>query len=108
MRVGEVFHLTHDDLILDGPTPVAHIRAKDVVPGEKPWRPKNGEERAVPLSPRAVAMLRTLPRRRRWATPGPWLCCSDPGGSFSCAGGRQGAVERLHTRRGQLVGGQGL
>ncbi len=66
MRVGEVIHLTHDDLILDGPTPVAHIRAKDVVPGEKPWRPKNGEERAVPLSPRAVAMLRTLPRRRRW------------------------------------------
>ena len=66
MRVGEVIHLTHDDLMLDGPTPVAHIRAKEVVPGEKPWRPKNGEERAVPLSPRAVSMLRSLPRRRRW------------------------------------------
>jgi site-specific recombinase XerD len=25
MRVGEVVHLTHDDLTLDGPTPVAHI-----------------------------------------------------------------------------------
>ncbi len=66
MRVGEVIHLTHDDLMLDGPTPVAHIRAKEVVPGEKPWRPKNGEERAVPLSDRAVSMLRTFPRRRRW------------------------------------------
>ena len=32
----------------------------------RPWRPKNGEQRAVPLSPRAVAMLRDLPRRRRW------------------------------------------
>lgn len=59
MRVGEVIHLTWDDLILDGPTPVAHIGPKEVVPGEKPWRPKNGEQRAV-------AMLRDLPRRRRW------------------------------------------
>lgn len=66
MRVGEVIHLTWDDLILDGPTPVAHIRPKEVVPGAKPWRPKNGEQRAVQLSPRAVAMLRDLPRRRRW------------------------------------------
>jgi site-specific recombinase XerD len=66
MRIGEVVHLTHDDLTLDGPTPVAHIRPKEVVPGARPWRPKNGEQRAVPLSPRAVAMLRDLPRRRRW------------------------------------------
>lgn len=66
MRIGEVIHLTHDDLTLDGPTPVAHIRPKEVVPGARPWRPKNGEERAVPLSVRAVAMLRDLPRRRRW------------------------------------------
>ena len=66
MRVGEVIHLTWEDLTLDGRTPVAHIRAKEVVAGAKPWRPKNGEERAVPLSARAVAMLRTLPRRRRW------------------------------------------
>lgn len=66
MRVGEVIHLTWDDLTLDGPAPVAHIRAKEVVAGAKPWRPKNGEERAVPLSPRAVAMLSSLPRRRRW------------------------------------------
>jgi len=41
-------------------------RSKDVVPGARPWRPKNGEQRAVPLSPRAVAMLRDLPRSRRW------------------------------------------
>ena len=66
MRIGEVVHLTHDDLTLTGPTPVAHIRPKEVVPGARPWRPKNGEQRAVPLSPRAVAMLRDLPRRRRW------------------------------------------
>ena len=66
MRIGEVVHLTHDDLTLTGPAPVAHIRPKDVVPGARPWRPKNGEQRAVPLSPRAVAMLRGLPRRRRW------------------------------------------
>jgi site-specific recombinase XerD len=66
MRIGEVVHLTHDDLTLTGPAFVAHIRPKDVVPGARPWRPKNGEQRAVPLSPRAVAMLRDLPRRRRW------------------------------------------
>jgi integrase len=66
MRIGEVVHLTHDDLTLDGPTPIAHIRPKEVLPGARPWRPKNGEQRAVPLSPRAVAMLRDLPRRRRW------------------------------------------
>lgn len=66
MRVGEVIHLTWDDLLLDGRHPVAHIRAKEIVPGAKPWRPKNGEERVVPLTSRAVAMLRTLPRRRRW------------------------------------------
>jgi len=53
MRIGEVVHLTHDDLTLDGPTPVAHIRPKEVVPGARLWRPKNGELRAVPLSPRA-------------------------------------------------------
>ena len=47
MRFGEVIHLTWDDLTLDGRTPVAHIRAKEVVPGARPWRPKNGEERAV-------------------------------------------------------------
>ena len=66
MRIGEVVPLTQDDLTLTGPAPVAHIRPKDVVPGARPWRPKNGEQRAVPLSPRAVAMLRDLPRRRRW------------------------------------------
>jgi integrase len=71
MRIGEVVHLTHDDLThddltLDGPTPIAHIRPKEVVSGARPWRPKNGEERAVPLSPRAVDMLSDLPRRRRW------------------------------------------
>lgn len=66
MRIGAVVHLTHDDLTLTGPTPVAHIRPKEVVPGARPWRPKNGEQRAVPLSPRAVAMLRDIPRRRRW------------------------------------------
>jgi integrase len=66
MRVGEVIHLTWDDLLLAGRNPVAHIRPKEVVPDAKPWRPKNGEQRAVQLSPRAVAMLRDLPRRRRW------------------------------------------
>ena len=66
MRIGEVVHLTYDDLTLSGTAPVAHIRPKEVVPGARPWRPKNGEDRAVPLSARAVAMLRELPRRRRW------------------------------------------
>ena len=66
MRIGEVVHLTHDDLTLNGPTPVAHIWPTEVVRGARPWRPKNGEQRAVPLSPRAVAMLRDLPRSRRW------------------------------------------
>jgi integrase len=66
MRVGEVIYLTWDDLTLDGRHPVAHIRPKEVEPGAKPWRPKNGEQRAVQLSPRAVAALRNLPRRRRW------------------------------------------
>ena len=39
------------------------LRPKEVEPGAKPWRPKNGEQRAVQLPPRAVAMLRNLPDR---------------------------------------------
>ena len=65
MRVGELKHLTWADVALDGPHPVLHIRPKDG------WKPKTGDIRAIPLSPRAVELLRSLPRHSRWVIAAP-------------------------------------
>ena len=65
MRVGELKHLTWADVAMDGPHPVLHIRPKDG------WKPKTGDIRAIPLSPRAVELLRSLPRHSRWVIAAP-------------------------------------
>jgi integrase len=58
MRIGEAKWLTWDDI--DLVNNIIHIRVKDG------WKPKNGEERAVPMSPRVHDMLSQHPRGRRW------------------------------------------
>jgi site-specific recombinase XerD len=58
MRVGELRHLTWDDIDLD--RNLLHIRAKDG------WQPKTGDQRAVPLTTRVRQVLQSLPRRGRW------------------------------------------
>lgn len=60
MRVGELKHLTWADVASDGPHPVIHVRPKDG------WKPKTGDIRAIPLSPRAVELLASLPRHSKW------------------------------------------
>ncbi len=63
MRFGELAHLTWDDV--DFTRNVLHIRAK----GD--WKPKTGDRRAVPMSPRVSALLRSSPRRGRWVVTAP-------------------------------------
>lgn len=58
MRVGEAKWLTWDDIhLVRG---LIHIRPKEG------WRPKTGDERVVPMSPRVKAMLKSLPNDGRW------------------------------------------
>ena len=58
LRFGEAQWLTWADV--DFKVNVIHVRAKDT------WKPKTGDERAVPMSPKLVMLLRRLPRRGRW------------------------------------------
>lgn len=57
-RVGEAKWLTHDDVDLE--RRLIHIRPKDG------WKPKSGDQRAIPMTDRLYAMLSTIPRRGRW------------------------------------------
>jgi len=57
-RVGEIKHLTWDDV--DFERSLIHIRPKD------DWKPKTGDQRAIPMSPKARALLKNLPRLSRW------------------------------------------
>jgi site-specific recombinase XerD len=61
MRVGELRHLTWDDVDFDHN--VLHIRPKDG------WQPKTKDQRAIPMSPRVGRLLQSLPRRGRWMFP---------------------------------------
>jgi integrase len=64
LRIGERCWLTWSDI--DFGRNVLHVRPKNG------WKPKSGDQRAVPLSPTAKALLSRLPRRARWvftATP---------------------------------------
>jgi integrase len=63
MRFAELAHLTWDDV--DFERNVLHVRAK----GD--WKPKTGDRRAIPMTPRARATLGRLPRRGRWAVTAP-------------------------------------
>lgn len=58
MRVGELVHLTWDDV--DYERNVLLIRAK------ANWKPKNGDSRAVPMSARVAAIVRSQPKRSEW------------------------------------------
>ena len=70
LRIGEAKNLAWDDVDFD--SGVLHVRGKviDKATGEA-WRPKSGDQRAVPLSEAVVALLRSLPRRSRWVFASP-------------------------------------
>ena len=63
MRINELAHLGWDDV--DETREVFLIRPKD------DWKPKSGDQRAVPISARAAAVLRKLPRHTRWVVTAP-------------------------------------
>lgn len=58
LRFGEAEWLSWEDV--DFKANVIHIRAK------AGWKPKTGDERVVPMSPKLIMLLRRLPRRGRW------------------------------------------
>ena len=58
LRIGEAQWLTWDDVDLK--TNVIHVRAKEG------WRPKSGDERVIPISPKLRAFLEGRKRHGRW------------------------------------------
>lgn len=58
LRVGELKWLTWADVDFD--RNVVHIRPK------AGWKPKTGDQRAVPMPPRVCGLLNTLPRHGQW------------------------------------------
>jgi integrase/recombinase XerD len=66
MRIGELTHLTWDDVDLVGG--FIHVRPKD------DWKPKSGDRRAIPISPLARKVLELLPHASKWV-----VCVSKPG-----------------------------
>jgi integrase len=58
MRVGELKHLTWDDVDLD--QGVVYIRPK------RGWKPKTGNIRVIPISPKVRAVFEGLPRKAEW------------------------------------------
>jgi integrase len=58
VRIGELIHLTWDDV--DVANNVIRIRPK------QGWKPKSGDQRAVPMSRRVGDLLSQLPRRGEW------------------------------------------
>jgi integrase len=58
MRLGEAKWLTWQDIDFD--RNIVHVRAK---PG---WRPKTGDQRAIPISPMLQQLLQNLPRKTQW------------------------------------------
>jgi integrase/recombinase XerC len=58
MRVGELRYLTWDDVDME--QRVLRIRPKD------DWRPKTGDQRAIPMSARVCAVVQSLRKRGRW------------------------------------------
>jgi integrase len=63
LRIGELKHLTWDDV--DYGNNVLHIRAKDG------WRPKTGDQRTVPMSPRVRSLIEKLPHQSMWVLTAP-------------------------------------
>ncbi len=63
LRIGEARWLTWNDVELDADSRggFLHVRAK---PGA--WRPKDGDDRKIPLHPRVAQMLAARPKRHRF------------------------------------------
>ena len=62
-RVGESKYLTWDDV--DYGNNVLHVRPKDG------WKPKTGDQRAVPMSPRVRSLLERLTPQSTWVLTAP-------------------------------------
>jgi integrase len=70
MRVGEAKWLTWEDVDFDRGRGLLHIRPKEG------WKPKTGDQRAIPLQPALRRLLEGLPRHSRWVlTVAPSSCC---------------------------------
>jgi site-specific recombinase XerD len=70
MRIGEAKHLAWDDVDID--RRVLNVRTKWIGPEKGDhWKPKSGDERAIPLCESAIELLRSLPRRGRWVFSAP-------------------------------------
>ncbi len=63
LRIGELQYLTWDDV--DYINNVLHVRPKEG------WKPKTGDRRAVPISPRVRAVLEGLPQQSSWVVTAP-------------------------------------
>jgi integrase len=65
MRIGELVHLTWEDVNFDNN--VVRIRPKWIGPSKSEfWRPKTGDQRAVPMSLALAKLFRQLPQRGRF------------------------------------------
>ncbi len=62
-RIGEASWLTWADV--DFKANVLHVQPKDG------WKPKSGDVRIVPISPRLAQLLHELPRQGRWVLTSP-------------------------------------
>jgi integrase len=93
LRVGELRHLTWDDI--DWQRNLLRVREK---PG---WKPKTGDQRAVPMSARVRAVLAGLPRRCRWVFP------AAPSAKYS-QGDHQFSDRHLLFRLKRVLGRLGL
>jgi integrase len=62
-RVGEVQYLTWEDV--DFENNLLHVRAKEG------WKPKDGDQRSVPMSPRVRVLLERLPHPTQWVVAAP-------------------------------------
>lgn len=70
MRVGELKHLTWQDV--DFTANVLLIRPKDG------WKPKTGDQRAIPISERLIGVLQSMPRRSPWVVTSPRVPAGGP------------------------------
>jgi integrase len=74
MRFGELQWLTWEDVALCEDEGALHVRPKEG------WRPKSGDQRTIPLSPVAQAVVRGLARTWRWVvTMPPSAACPTAG-----------------------------
>ncbi|MDB5349341.1 MAG: hypothetical protein JWN86_588 [Planctomycetota bacterium] len=93
MRVGELRHLTWADTDFD--RNVIHVRPK----GD--WKPKRGDQRAIPMTARVRSLLENLSHH------GPWVVSARLTGGHPQAG-RQLSERRLLQAVKRIVAGLGL